>query len=119
MGKLLAIIPARGGSKRIPMKNIRDFNGRPIICYSIESAQRSRLFDRIIVSTDDRQIAEIATQYGAEVPFFRSAELADDFTGTNVVIADVVERLQMSGVTMSAICCIYATAPFIRNFHSI
>jgi len=111
----VAVIPARGGSKRIPRKNIRIFQGKPIIGYSIECALRSGLFGRVIVSTDDSQIAEVARDFGAEVPFVRPAALADDHAGTVEVIADAVEWLLDSGVTPSAVCCIYATAPLVQQ----
>jgi N-acylneuraminate cytidylyltransferase len=89
--KTIAVIPARGGSKRIPHKNIKHFCGKPIIAYSIEAAKESQLFDKIIVSTDDEQIAEVAGNYGAEIPFMRPAELADDFTGTNAVVKHALQ----------------------------
>lgn len=110
----VAIIPARGGSKRIPRKNIRPFAGKPIIGYSIEAAQASGLFDRIIVSTDDREIAEVAESFGAEAPFVRPAELADDFTGTNAVVKHCLEWLQSQDCPAEYACCIYATAPFVQ-----
>lgn len=109
----VAIIPARGGSKRIPRKNIRDFCGKPIIAYSIEAAQKSSLFDRIIVSTDDMEIAEIALKYNAEVPFMRPKELADDYTGTNAVVKHAIKWLKAQGSQIEFVCCIYATAPFV------
>jgi len=109
----ICIIPARGGSKRIPRKNIREFYGKPMIAWSIEVAKQSGLFDRIVVSTDDPEIAEIAKSYGAEIPFLRTPELADDFTGTIPVIADAIRRLRVLGHNDSEICCIYPTAPFI------
>ena len=109
----VAIIPARGGSKRIPRKNIKDFCGKPMIAYSIEAALRSKLFDRVIVSTDDKEIAQVAKKYGAEVPFIRPAELSDDHTATIPVIAHAIEQLQKEGPVEIA-CCIYATAPFIQ-----
>lgn len=109
-----AVIPARGGSKRIPGKNIRDFAGKPIIAYSIECARRSGLFGRVVVSTDDEEIAAVATKYGAEVPFVRPKELADDYTGTTEVVADAVQRLTEAGTPAAAVCCIYATSPFVR-----
>src|SRR5580704_4424133 len=102
----VAVIPARGGSKRIPRKNIRSFQGKPIIGYSIECALRSGLFGRVIVSTDDSRIAEVARDFGAEVPFVRPAALADDHAGTIEVIANAVEWLLDNGVTLSAVCCI-------------
>ena len=109
----VAIIPARGGSKRIPRKNIREFAGKPVIAYSINCALQSGLFERVIVSTDDEEIARVARDCGAEVPFLRPKELADDQTGTTEVIAHAVEYLQGQGAKLSAVCCIYATAPFI------
>ena len=112
----VAIIPARGGSKRIPRKNIKIFHGKPMIAYSIEVAQECGLFDRIIVSTDDEEIAQIAKEYGAEVPFVRPKELSDDHTATIPVIAHAIQMLQEQGDdTIEAVCCIYATAPFIRS----
>lgn len=110
----VAIIPARGGSKRIPRKNIKDFCGKPMIAYSIEAAIQSKLFDRVIVSTDDDEIAEVAKQYGAEVPFMRPPELSDDHTATIPVIAHAIKELQKEG-PLEIACCIYATAPFIRE----
>ena len=109
----VAIIPARGGSKRIPRKNIKEFCGKPMIAYSIIAAKESKLFDRIIVSTDDEEIADIAREFGVEVPFMRPKELSDDHTGTVPVIAHAIQTLQKHSVIHSA-CCIYATAPFIR-----
>lgn len=110
----IAVIPARGGSKRIPRKNIRDFCGKPMIAWSIAAARSSDLFDRVIVSTDDSEIAEIAVQWGAEVPFARPSELADDFTGTTEVIAHAAEWAIGQGMRMDAVCCIYATAPLLQ-----
>lgn len=109
----IAIIPARGGSKRIPRKNIKIFHGKPLIAYSIETALLSKLFEKVIVSTDDEEIAEIAQKYGAEVPFLRPKELSDDFTGTGVVVNHVVEYLESIGEKYKYICTIYATAPFL------
>lgn len=106
----IAIIPARGGSKRIPRKNIKLFHGKPIIAYSIEAAKNSNCFDMIVVSTDDIEIANVAKHYGAEVPFIRSKDLSDDFTGTNAVVADTLNKLNIYN---GKACCIYATAPFI------
>ena len=103
----LAVIPARGRSKRIPRKNIRPFAGKPMIAWSIAAAKASRLFDRILVSTDDDEISRVSVDYGAEVPFRRPVELADDYTSTLPVIAHAVEA-------PTQVCCIYATAPFIR-----
>ncbi len=111
----VAIIPARGGSKRIPGKNIREFAGKPMICHSIECALESNLFDRVIVSTDDDEISDVARAAGAEVPFRRPANISDDHTITGDVIAHAIEWQRQSGVEPTAICCIYATAPFIRQ----
>ncbi len=113
--KNVAIIPARGGSKRIPRKNIKFFCGKPIIAYSILEAQQSGLFQRIIVSTDDKDIADIAEQYGAEVPFLRPKELSDDYTGTNDVVKHALEWLIAHNFQVDYTCCIYATAPFIQK----
>lgn len=110
----LCIIPARGGSKRIPRKNIREFCGKPMIAWSIEAAQASQCFDHIIVSTDDAEIADVARQWRAEVPFMRPAELADDFAGTTPVIAHAVHWYQDQGQDLQAVCCLYATAPFAK-----
>ena len=109
----LAIIPARGGSKRIPRKNIKDFCGKPIIAYSIETAIKSGLFDKVIVSTDDEEIAEVARNYGAETPFMRPEELADDYTGTTAVAKHAIEWYLEQGIEFENICLIYATAPFL------
>lgn len=109
----LAIIPARGGSKRIPRKNIKLFDGKPIIAYSIESAKKSDLFERVIVSTDDQEIADVARQFGAEVPFIRPPELSDDHAGTMDVICHAIESLAEQGWRSEFTCCIYATAPFL------
>ncbi len=111
----LAIIPARGGSKRIPRKNIRLFGGKPIISWSIAAARQSGCFDRIIVSTDDPEISEVAKAHGAEVPFVRPPELSDDHTGTIPVIAHAIAWQNANGEDVSEACCIYATAPFIRS----
>lgn len=110
----VAVIPARGGSKRIPRKNIREFSGKPMIAYSINCALQSGLFERVIVSTDDEEIAVVAKKFGAEVPFVRPPSLSDDYTGTTEVIAHAIEFLQNQGETLSAVCCIYATAPFVQ-----
>ena len=111
---VVAVIPARGGSKRIPDKNIKPFCGKPIIAYSIEAAKNAGIFDRIIVSTDSKEIASIAKDFGAEVPFMRPCELADDQTGTDAVILHVLKRLMEDGEKIDYICCIYATAPFAK-----
>ncbi|WP_108507830.1 pseudaminic acid cytidylyltransferase [Polynucleobacter acidiphobus] len=110
----LAIIPARGGSKRIPRKNIKYFCGNPIIAWSIAAAQQSGCFDRIIVSTDDAEIAKIAQAHGAESPFVRPSELSDDYTGTIPVIAHAVAWQNANGQAVTQACCIYATAPFVQ-----
>ncbi|EOW9309961.1 pseudaminic acid cytidylyltransferase [Vibrio cholerae] len=109
----VAIIPARGGSKRIPRKNVKDFYGKPMIAWSIEAAKASGCFDKIIVSTDDPEIADIARQFGAEIPFMRPAALSDDYTGTIPVIRHAVEWLNQNDAPVDYACCIYATAPFI------
>ena len=114
MIETVAIIPARGGSQRIPKKNIRDFCGRPIIAWSIETAKNSQLFDRILVSTDDPQIAEVAQRYGAEVPFIRPASLSGNIIGVLPVVQHAVQYLIESGFEISMACMIYATAPFLR-----
>lgn len=111
----VAIIPARGGSKRIPRKNIKIFSGLPIIAHSIKAAQDSELFDRIIVTTDDDEIADVARSFGAEIPFMRPKELSDDHTATIPVIAHAIQALQANGDEIETACCIYATAPFIRS----
>lgn len=109
----LAIIPARGGSKRIPRKNIKDFFGKPLIAYSIEAAKKTELFDKIIVSTDDEEIASIAEKYGA-LTLNRPKELADDFTPTIPVIAHALQATCKDINSIEAVCCIYATAPFVQ-----
>lgn len=109
----VAIIPARGGSKRIPKKNIRPFCGRPIIAYPIAAALESGLFDLVAVSTDSEEIAATARELGAAVPFMRPAALADDFTGTTPVVRHAVETLLARGDDVRAACCLYATTPFI------
>jgi N-acylneuraminate cytidylyltransferase len=110
----VAIIPARGGSKRIPRKNIKLFCGKPMMAWPLAAARESGCFDRIIVSTDDAEIAEVARGLGAEVPFMRPAALADDYTGTIEVIAYAIDALKAQGTLVQAACCIYATAPFVR-----
>lgn len=109
----ICVIPARGGSKRIPRKNIKDFQGKPMIAYSIEAALSSSCFDRVIVSTDDNEIAEVAIRYGAEVPFMRPDVLSNDYAGTIPVIRHAIEWLIKSGVNPKLVCCLYATAPFV------
>lgn len=110
----VAVIPARGGSKRIPKKNIRDFCGKPALAYAIEAARRSRLFDKIIVSSDDQSIVSVANNFGAETPFMRPRELADDYSGTVPVIAHAIEEMQTAGVTPDLVCCIYPCVPLIQ-----
>ncbi|CAM3795893.1 pseudaminic acid cytidylyltransferase [Vreelandella rituensis] len=110
----IAVIPARGGSKRIPRKNIKDFCGKPMIAWSIEAAIASRCFDRVIVSTDDDEIAAVARDWGAETPFIRPAALSDDYTGTIPVIAHAIEWLGEHDQAPLAVCCLYATAPFVQ-----
>lgn len=110
----LAVIPARGGSKRIPRKNIKEFCGKPMIAYSIEAAQKSGCFDRIIVSTDDEEIAATAKKYGAEVPFMRPKGLSDDHTPTIPVIAHAIQACGETLENIEAVCCLYATAPFVQ-----
>lgn len=113
MTSAVAIITARGGSKRIPRKNVKEFCGKPIIAYSIEAALESGLFEDVIVSTDDEEIARIAREYGASVPFMRSAETSDDYAGTPDVLIEVIGRLQEAGRDYEEFCCIYPTAPFV------
>ena len=109
----LCIIPARGGSKRIPKKNIKSFLGKPIIAYSIEAAIQSKLFTEIMVSTDCQETADIALRYGAKVPFLRSKENSNDFATTYDVIKEVIDEYKKDGVNFENICCIYACAPFV------
>lgn len=111
--KNIAIIPARGGSKRIPRKNIKPFMGKPIIAYSIEAALQSGLFDEVMVSTDDEEIAEMARRYGAKIPFIRSKENANDYAGLADVIDEVIKNYSLSGVSYDNWCCLLATAPFV------
>lgn len=111
----IAIIPARGGSKRIPRKNIKPFMGKPIIAYSIEAALQSGLFDEVMVSTDDEEIAGIAREYGAAVPFMRSAETSNDYAGTADVILEVLQMYKEQGREFDTVCCIYSTAPFVTS----
>lgn len=113
MEKAIAIITARGGSKRIPGKNIKPFCGKPIIAYSIEAALASGIFSEVMVSTDSEEIAEIARTYGASVPFMRSEKTSDDYATTSDVIMEVMNRYQETGRNFQYICCIYPTAPFI------
>jgi pseudaminic acid cytidylyltransferase len=110
----VAVIPARGGSRRIPRKNIKPFCGRPIVAYSISAAKASGLFDRVIVSTEDAEIADVARQCGAEVPFVRPAELADDRTATVPVIRHAVQWIERNLGPVEHACCIYPAAPFVQ-----
>lgn len=109
----VAIIPARGGSKRIPRKNIRDFCGKPMIAWSIEAALASKCFDKVIVSSDDPEVLDVARGYGADTPFVRPSVLSGDFTPTGPVIAHAINELEKIGHFIEAACCIYATAPFL------
>ncbi|MES2544110.1 MAG: pseudaminic acid cytidylyltransferase [Bacteroidota bacterium] len=111
----LAIIPARGGSKRIPRKNIKNFIDKPIIAFSIEAALSSGLFDEVMVSTDDEEIAEVAIKYGAKIPFMRSSETANDFATTFDVIEEVLIQYSALNQTFDFACCLYACAPFITE----
>ena len=111
----ICIIPARGGSKRIPRKNVKDFLGMPIIAYSIKAALQSGIFDEVMVSTDDEEIVKVARQYGANVPFLRSKETANDFATTADVINEVLSNYQQTGNTFDLVCCLYATAPFVTS----
>lgn len=108
----IAIIPARGGSKRIPRKNIKEFHGKPLIAYSIEAALKSGCFDRVVVSTDDIEIAKISKEYGAEIPFFRPDSVSDDFATTLDVIKHAINELSIENTDI--VCCLYATAPLIQ-----
>ncbi len=109
----ICVIPARGESKRIPRKNIKDFNGKPMIQWSIEAADASNIFNNIFVSTDDDEIAEIAKSLGAEVPFIRPKELSDDYTNTTDVIAHATKWAMSESIDASIVCCLYATSPFV------
>lgn len=110
----IAIIPARGGSKRIPRKNIKEFCGKPMIAYAITAAKESGLFEHVVVSTDDEEIARIARAWGAETPFVRPTELANDYTATVPVIAHGIEACRTLGWTFDQVCCIYPGVPFIQ-----
>lgn len=111
--KIIAIITARGGSKRIPRKNIKKFCGKPIIAYSIEAALEAGIFDEVMVSTDDEEIAEVAEEYGAKVPFFRSKETSNDYATTGDVMKEVLNKYKNDGKEFKYVCCIYPTAPFV------
>lgn len=110
----IALIPARGGSKRIPHKNIRPFAGKPIIAYSIEAALQAGCFDAVVVSTDDPAIAKVAQQYGAEIPFMRPADIANDYATTTDVIRNALLWFHQQQQPVDVLCCLYATAPFVR-----
>ena len=110
----VCVIPARGGSKRIPRKNIRDFCGQPMMAWSIQAAQQAGCFDRIIVSTDHTQIATLACEMGAEAPFQRPPHLADDHTTTQAVIVHAIDQLKSQGLNVDKVCCLYATAPLVQ-----
>jgi pseudaminic acid cytidylyltransferase len=111
----VAIIPARGGSKRVPRKNVREFCGRPMIEWSIHAALESGCFERVVVSTDDSEIADVARRAGAEVPFVRPAGLSGDLSGTTAVIAHAISALELGESPDSLACCLFATAPFVRS----
>jgi pseudaminic acid cytidylyltransferase len=113
----ICIIPARGGSKRIPRKNIKEFLGKPIIAYSIEAAINSKLFDEVMVSTEDAEIAEVAVKYGAKVPFLRSKVNSDDFSGTGDVVHEVLKQYESLGYDYEVACCIYAASPFVSEIN--
>ena len=119
MKKAIAIIPARGGSKRIPRKNIKLFHGKPLIGYSIEVALKSNLFDKVIVSTDDEEIAKVAVEYGAEVPFLRPKELSDDYSSSGLAVNHAIDYLSNRGEKYNFVCTIYATAPFLKEKYLI
>jgi len=111
----IAIITARGGSKRIPRKNIKDFFGQPMVKYAIDAALGSRIFDTVMVSTDDKEIAYISKQYGAEVPFMRSKETANDFATTADVLLEVLEQYKKNSIEFDSLCCIYPCVPFLKS----
>lgn len=112
---IVAIITARGGSKRIPRKNIKKFMGKPMLAYAIDAALNSHIFDEVMVSTDDKEIAEVALQYGAKVPFMRTEKTANDFATTADVLKEVVEMYKKSGKTFDTICCLYPCVPFLTG----
>lgn len=113
--KNLCIIPARGGSKRIPRKNVKPFWGKPIMAYSIEAALQSGIFDEVMVSTDDKDFAEVAKKYGASVPFMRSPETSNDYAGTVDVLIEVIENYKKLNLEFDNVCCLYSTAPFVTS----
>lgn len=110
----ICVIPARGGSKRIPRKNIKDFHGKPMIAWSIEAAQKASIFSKIIVSTDDNEIADIAKKMGAEVPFVRPRGLSDDYATTGDVMSHACKWMTDNGIKPTVVCCLYPTAPFVE-----
>lgn len=110
---IVAVITARGGSKRIPRKNIKEFMGKPMLAYAVEAAVNSKVFDEVMVSTDDVEIAEIAKQFGAKVPFMRSEKTANDFATTSDVLEEVVSEYKKRGKTFDELCCIYPCVPFL------
>jgi pseudaminic acid cytidylyltransferase len=110
----IAVIPARGGSKRVPKKNIKNFFGKPMISYAIEAAINSQLFDHIVVSTDDLEIRDIALKYGAKAPFLRPPDLADDYAPTVPVVAHAIRECELIGWEFNFVCCIYPCVPFIQ-----
>ena len=111
----IAVIPARGGSKRIPKKNIKDFCGKPMISYSIEAALNSNIFNEVIVSTDSKEIAQVAIEHGAKVPFMRPADISDDYASTGDVMSHAISWAKSNYSVLTSACCIYATAPFITK----
>lgn len=113
MSGCICVITARGGSKRIPRKNIREFCGKPIIAYSIEAALESGIFDTVMVSTDDEEIAEVARSFGASVPFYRSAYASDDYATSSDVLEEVLDEYAALGREFDTLCCLYPTAPFV------
>ena len=113
--KSLCIIPARGGSKRIPRKNIKPFLGKPIMAYSIEAALKSGIFDEVMVSTDDEEFAEVAKKYGASVPFLRSEATSNDYATTVDVLLEVVDMYKQQSKEFDVVCCLYSTAPFVTS----
>lgn len=115
----LCIIPARGGSKRIPRKNVKEFLGKPILAYSIEAALESNLFSEVMVSTDDIEIAEVARQYGAKIPFYRSENASDDYASTFDVLDEVLSNYKNSSKSFNTLCCIYPCAPFVNSLKLI
>jgi N-acylneuraminate cytidylyltransferase len=115
MNKTIAIITARGGSKRIPCKNIKEFFGQPMIKYAIDAALESKIFDTVMVSTDNEEIAQIAKQYGADIPFMRSEETSNDFATTMDVLMEVICQYKKMNIEFSSLCCIYPCVPFLRG----